>query len=768
MTLSTDSSEPASVNHSPASTRIAVVYCEPVIEADRVIDFRYVWGNQIAHQLPHVFPPVPAPKTMRPFYAELGQPELFERCVQVWQTGQTQQWTWSQPTLQPPGWLSLTVEKRPEGLLVTALDVTRQEQLRQHYQQQADLLRNLVNNTQAGLALFEPVREADGQISDFRYALTNPANARTTGQSVTAMTGKRLLELFPNVGRGLFYERIREVLTTGQSQQYQEYYEGDGMAVWVDATLVRVDDHVLLTFQDITPLVIQRNELEAAWRAAEEALKVRDIFLSNISHEIRTPLNSVMGFSELLAGQLTDPEQSAYAGYIREAGYTLLKLINNVLDLAKLEANQFELEIQPLSLHQVIGSVASILGARARQKGLTFVYETPADVPDHVLADSLRLTQVVMNLCDNAVKFTNQGQVELKVWADHLTPETVHLVIEVSDTGTGIPTDRLSTIFDRFQQASAQVARHYGGTGLGLNIVQNLVNRMGGRIAVRSQVGQGTIFRVNLPLARSPQTDAVAPAAVVDEAPLSTLPARILLVEDNIFNQRVVEGITKGMDVQLFKAANGLEALASLRKQPVDLVLMDIQMPLMNGYQTTRHIRSTLRLTTPVVALTANTLADESEDYRAWGIDAYLTKPFTRRQLLHVIQQQTHSPASAALPAQSPVSRINRAVLADLYVDDWAFIREQCDAFQEAWPRHCRELSESLERDQMSLFRQQAHTFSTTLHSLGIMETAKQLKQLSRHYEQRTATERSEQWGGLVDEIEEALSELYQLSRPTA
>lgn len=742
-----------------ASNRIAITYCKPVFADGQLVDFRYVWANQLAHELALVSPPASAQLTMLQFHPELVEQGIFQRCVQVWQTGETTQFVRSQLIGSVRRWLLLTAEKCDDGLLIRDLDVTEHER-------QARLLRQIMDHSPAGMALFEPVQDERGQLIDFRYVLTNTANARVTKQSVETMTGGRLLTLFPSLGGGSFFNRLEEVLTTGQPQQYQDYHEGDGIAVWVDAVITRIEGNVLMTFVDITELVGQRDELEAARRAAEEALRMRDVFLTNISHEIRTPLNAVLGFSELLAQELTHPEQLAYAEYIRGAGHTLLKLINNVLDLAKLDANRLELENQPIVLNQVIGSVASILGARARQKGLTFVYDPPKHLPSTVLGDSLRLTQVLTNLCDNAIKFTDEGQIQLAVTVESTSGQTIWLAINVSDTGIGIPADRLSAIFDRFQQVSPTVSRHYGGTGLGLNIVQSLVERMGGHIAVQSQAGQGTTFRLSLPFVLPTPAEPAELTPVADDSALPTGAVTLLLVEDNIFNQRIVEAIVKPMNVTLLTATNGLEALARLRKQSVDLVLMDLQMPLMNGYSTARHIRTTLGLTMPIVALTANALSHEREDYRAWGMNDWLNKPFTRRQLLDLIQQQTH-PSASPFPA-GPGSgrfpnRLNRTVLADLYGDDWSFVREQADFFQNEWPAYCQQLGESLESQQVQRFRQQVHTFSTTLHSLGMMQAAQALKQLSGQYDQMTPTERADRWSRIIDEIEEGLSELYRL-----
>jgi len=581
------------------------------------------------------------------------------------------------------------------------------------------------------------------------------------------MIGKKLGDVFPTIAREEFHDRLQTVTETGVSQTYRHFYQGDGFEAWVDASLVKVRDGVLMTFQDITQLVRQSEALNEARLKAEQALKIRDEFLANISHEIRTPLNSILGFAELLSDELTSPEQLAYATSIRGAGHTLLKLINNVLDLAKLDADQLEIEKQPTALTEVLGSLVSIIAARVQQKGLTFTFSADAAIPASVLTDSLRLTQILMNLCENAIKFTSQGKIEVKAWLVKPPAETATVAFCVTDTGIGIEAAKLPLIFNRYQQASGEITRRYGGTGLGLNIVRSLVERMGGTIRVTSEAGKGSTFYVEMPF----DLPAVAPApAEMSTAPeIRSLerPVTILLVEDNPYNQRVVESLVKRFAVTLIKANHGVEGLYQLRRKTVDLVLMDIQMPFMDGYTTTYHIRHTMGLTVPIVAVTANALTNERENCIAKGMNDYLAKPFTRQELMRMIVRYTQNAPTDAERMMIPktaLSQLNKVCLQSLYNTNPALLRDRYEAFEQQWPQQCQTLCESLATNQTASFQQLFPSFQANLNALGINHVSRELDHLNQHYPFWTSEERSQQINQLIDHVEEAITELKQLT----
>ncbi|MBF0109067.1 MAG: PAS domain S-box protein [Magnetococcales bacterium] len=405
--------------------------------------------------------------------------------------------------------------------------------------------------------------------------------------------------------------------------------------------------------------------LRLAKEAAEEANRAKSRFLATMSHDIRTPMNAVLGMGELLADSgLTDTQQS-YLKTLNRAGETLLALIEDILDLSKIEANQLNLELQPFDLHHLVLSVLELFHLGAHEKGLDLTLEMDASSLWNVLGDQDRLRQVLMNLTGNAIKFTDQGAINVLVARE----EGDFVRFEVSDSGIGIPVNRLESIFDPFCQGEASIARRYGGTGLGLTICQRLVHLMGGTIEVESTPGLGSRFHftarlppVSAPLARHddppgplepavmpPSSPADAPARVTS-APVSPPCVRrdrlnILLADDAEDNRMVIEAFLSHTDHRLTLVENGQMALERFQEESFDLVFMDIEMPVMDGLTATRNIRLWEMIEglhrVPVVALTAHAMKEETRRILEAGCDLHLTKPVRKRSIFRLLQALT-------------------------------------------------------------------------------------------------------------------------------
>jgi len=401
-------------------------------------------------------------------------------------------------------------------------------------------------------------------------------------------------------------------------------------------------------------------ELHRAKEAAESASRAKSDFLANMSHEIRTPMNGVIGMTGLALDQCASTEQREYLETVQNSAGALLHLINDILDFSRVEAGKLELLNAPMEVRRTVDEVLRTLGSSAQQKGLRLVSEVDDGVPEWIEADEARLRQILINLVGNAVKFTAQGEIRLRVWAQNRDSGAPALHFVVADTGIGIPQDKQSSIFEAFEQADGSITRKYGGTGLGLAIVARFVSLMGGKIRVESPwrrpdstewvSGSAFCFHIDLVAARPP-TPAGAGRTEPIEAP--PRPLRVLLAEDNAVNRRLAEVLLRKQGHSVAVAENGRAAVALFDREAFDLILMDVQMPEMDGLEATSAIRKreeeagSRRI--PIVALTAHAMNGDRERCVAAGMDGYISKPIDPQELYRTIR------ALAAVP-ESPVS----------------------------------------------------------------------------------------------------------------
>ncbi|MFN3512429.1 MAG: ATP-binding protein [Phenylobacterium sp.] len=451
--------------------------------------------------------------------------------------------------------------------------------------------------------------------------------------------------LHPDDKTWLPAELARLAETGGQATHQYRVQHKDGRTIWVETTFDIVppsaadpEAKVVSVSRVIDARKALETELVEARRRAEAAAAAKSDFLANMTHELRTPLNAIIGFSGILkdSPNLT-PQDSRHAHLIDEASRSLLELVNDVLDFSRLESGQVEVEARPFDPLEPAQALGALLAGQAEARGLSLAVRAEGEIAP-LLGDAARIRQVLLNFLSNALKFTERGGVTLTVRQSPLSGQRARLRMEVADTGIGLREDQIEHLFDRFTQADATVSRRYGGTGLGLAICKRTVELMGGRIGAGSKPGEGSTFwfELDLPVTDELPSPTPEPESQVDFA----RPMRLLLAEDVAVNRELIATLLAPFSLEIETAENGEEAVAAVTRAHFDLVLMDVQMPVMDGLTATRLIRSLpdpAARAVPIVAMTANVLSDQVETCRQAGMDDHLGKPIDPRSLLEVI-----------------------------------------------------------------------------------------------------------------------------------
>ncbi|MEW6076978.1 MAG: PAS domain S-box protein [Thermodesulfobacteriota bacterium] len=543
-------------------------------------------------------------------------------------------------------------EGKPVSILGLAKDISERKNTEKALRESEERYRLLAENISEVIFLFDPMA--------FRFLFVTPSIFPMYGYTQEEFVKAPLEKLVTPPSLEIILKAVESELARGKEPENGtlkyitlelEGCRKDGSTLWLE-TVGRIffdkDDNPLYLLgvtRDITQRKATEEALTQAKEAAEAANRAKSEFLANMSHEIRTPMNGVIGMTELLLETPLSAEQFEYVESLKISADALLAIINDVLDFSKIEAGMLTLEIIDFDLEKLCRELRDAILPRAKYKQIVFDTVIEEDVPTLLRGDPVRLRQILINLCDNAVKFTKAGSVTVRISSVTMSASTVTLMLAVADTGIGIPAEQHQKIFDSFTQVDASTTRRYGGTGLGLAITKRLVALLGGEIGLSSELGKGSTFWFVMPFEKQIRQPPVREnVSVPGNIPDRRSPLNILIVEDNPISLKVIAQMVEKLGHSFSIALNGAEAVEAFNGQEFDLVLMDIQMPVMDGITATRRIHAMQRESgrrVPVIALTANAMVGDRERILGQGLDDYVAKPLKLDTLKAVIQRNT-------------------------------------------------------------------------------------------------------------------------------
>ena len=509
-----------------------------------------------------------------------------------------------------------------------AREIAERKNTEDALRQNRELLKTLMN----AIPAFVTLVDREGNI-----LLTNEKVSQFFKTSPDEMIGKNTYQMMPPQLREIRKIYNDTAITTGQTMIFEDSFEGRYVQNYMAPAVFGKDGEVLqlaILSLDVTARKLAEEGLKHAKVQAESANRAKSEFLANMSHEIRTPLNSVIGFGDLLASMIKDEKQKSYLNAIRSSGRSLLMIINDILDMSKIEAGKLEIQSEPVRLRAVFEDMRHIFSLKFSEKGLDFICDISYDIPELLLSDEFRLRQILSNLIGNALKFTEKGHIRLS--ADcKLKYEKCDLMIAVEDTGIGISPEFQERIFHAFEQ-ERQSARQYGGTGLGLAITKRLAEMMNGSISLKSELGKGSIFEITFRNIAVSETSPIADGSVMTGYENIVFENAVILIADDIqSNRELIEAFFDDMPIRIVAAENGQEAVSLAGQHEPDMILMDIRMPVMDGYEAARQLKSNEKLRRiPVIATTASALSEDIEKIMQEGLfDGFIAKPVRKSDL---------------------------------------------------------------------------------------------------------------------------------------
>ena len=481
--------------------------------------------------------------------------------------------------------------------------------------------------------------------------------------------------------------------------------------------------HILRQFRRQRILI---QDLAIAEQKALIAAQTKENFLANMSHEIRTPLSGILGFTNLLQRRQLDATATEFVASIQQSGENLMSIINDILDLSKIEAGMMRITPGVFSVSGLLNSVETFFKERSKAKGLTITTKIQPSIPDTLTGDATRLTQILFNLIGNAVKFTHQGGIHIEIYNKWQTQHEVELGFKISDTGIGIDKSKLNEVFERFNQGEDSTTRNFGGTGLGLSIVKNLIVLQNGDITVESALGKGTTFSFYIPYGiAEEQPDTITTAGVHPIEGNANKLLRVLVVDDNTINQSLMRHLLLQWNIDFDIAYNGVEALAQLRKEDYGLVLMDLQMPQMDGYTAAEKIREELKLNIPIIAMTAHALPGEREKCLLSGMNEYISKPIKEEALFKMISgfglNEENTQELKRKESNKVFRYIDLTYMQSVSAGDKAFEQMVTQQFIDQIPADLQQMCSAYRDQEFAMVKLRAHDLKSSVAIMGLL-----------------------------------------------
>jgi len=617
---------------------------------------------------------------------------------------------------------------------------------------------------------------SDGKITDMNEALAN-----ITGITREKITGTDFFDYFTD--REKASEVYKEAFAKGfvvDSPLTIRHKDGKLTDVLFNGSTYKDERGnvlgIVIVARDITArkrfendLIEARRNAEKAAQLAEEAVKAKQQFLSNMSHEIRTPMNAIVGFTKVVLKTDLTEKQREYINAIKISGDALIVLINDILDLAKVDAGKMTFEQIPFKLSASVYAMLHLFETKINEKNLKLIREYDNDIPEVLVGDPVRLHQIVLNLVSNAIKFTSEGSITVAVKMVEQDAKKAVIRFSVSDTGIGIPADKLESIFDNFQQATSGTSRLYGGTGLGLAIVKQLVVAQGGQINVSSNPGKGSTFSFELTFKKTKEKIAGEDETQVVPASEKGNKAKILVVEDVSLNQLLMKTLLEEFGFEMVIAGNGKIAVEKLKKETFDLILMDLQMPEMNGFEATEYIRNQLKLETPIIALTADVTTVDLEKCKKIGMNDYISKPIDDKLLFKKINKYLNNNESQnEIPMEEKQTKgsngharyTNLNFIKQLTKNNPDMIAEMIKVYLEETPELIDKMKTSVRNKDYEGLRAAAHSIIPSFATMGISEDFTQMaKEIQENAQKKEKLERS---NDLLKKIEDVCDKAYK------